>query len=420
MESRKKSELSLKKIIAILVAVLVAAFLVYRSLDWYNNEYLGQALAATAADDVQAARALLDAGQPAEAIQKLAPLVDRTGVHDYAPEALLLSARAASANDQAAQAEAYLARLVNEYPQSPLRLEALLEQARLARAAEDHARAKTLFQQVRDSAPGEERVPALLALADYAREGADLAQARALLTEASELAPRGSASWLAAVDRLGDINVALVFSPAETPESRVYVVESGDNLTAIGNKLNVPQGMLIRANGLEEASQLQVGQRLKYTPKDFRIVIERSTCALYLMDSDGLFKRYAVGLGMPGHETTLGKYKVGTKQKDPAWWKPGEGMIPAGDPANELGTRWMPLVPLEEGLPEDLGIHGTIAPDTVGGYTSHGCARLTNENVEELYDLVVRSTPVEIVETMQPAEGPAGQAGQAVAGRGTS
>ena len=105
---------------------------------------------------------------------------------------------------------------------------------------------------------------------------------------------------------------------------------------------------------------------------------------------------------MPGHETALGKYTIGNKQKDPTWFKPGAGTVTSGDAANELGTRWMPLVPGEPSLPTDLGIHGTIHPETVGEYSSHGCARLTNPEVEELYDLVVRSTPVTIVDKYVP------------------
>ena len=102
---------------------------------------------------------------------------------------------------------------------------------------------------------------------------------------------------------------------------------------------------------------------------------------------------------MPGHETTLGSYKIGNQAKDPPWYKPGSAPTPPGDPNNGLGTRWMPLIPLQDGLPTDLGIHGTISPETIGKFSSHGCARMHREEVEELYDLVVRSTPVDIVET---------------------
>ena len=72
--------------------------------------------------------------------------------------------------------------------------------------------------------------------------------------------------------------------------------------------------------------------------------------------------------------------------------------MPGGSPENELGSRWMPLIPEEGGLPTDLGIHGTIRPDSIGKYESMGCPRMQKADVEELYDLIVRSTPVSIVD----------------------
>jgi lipoprotein-anchoring transpeptidase ErfK/SrfK len=70
----------------------------------------------------------------------------------------------------------------------------------------------------------------------------------------------------------------------------------------------------------------------------------------------------------------------------------------------------MPLIPEVEGLPTDLGIHGTIRPESVGHYSSMGCPRLQNPEVEELYDLVVRSTPVTVVDRWEPG-GLGGRAG---------
>jgi hypothetical protein len=63
----------------------------------------------------------------------------------------------------------------------------------------------------------------------------------------------------------------------------------------------------------------------------------------------------------------------------------------------------MPLVPEQEGLPRDLGIHGSLDPAAVGKYSTNGCARLLMEEVEELYDLIVRATPVQIVDAFDPA-----------------
>jgi lipoprotein-anchoring transpeptidase ErfK/SrfK len=42
------------------------------------------------------------------------------------------------------------------------------------------------------------------------------------------------------------------------------------------------------------------------------------------------------------------------------------------------------------------GIHGTHDPSTVGKESSNGCIRLTNENVEELFEFVKIKTKVAI------------------------
>ena len=176
------------------------------------------------------------------------------------------------------------------------------------------------------------------------------------------------------------------------------MVQKGDTLTGIGNKLNTTQGMLTRANGITDPSKLRLNQQLRYTPKDFTIIVERSRCRIYLVDKGGVFKKYSTGLGKPNYQTTLGSYKIGNKEKNPTWHRPGQAPVPPLDPENELGTRWLPLVPDEEGLPTDLGLHGTIHPESIGSYSSKGCPRMLRDDVEELYDLVVRSTPVRIVE----------------------
>jgi len=283
-----------------------------------------------------------------------------------------------------------------EYPVLVARLAAEHEKA----GRKDQALA--LYGQLKENAPPEMQAAALCGLGRMKEAEGDLVGARDLFRDAAERAPWDSPAWNEAVGPLGRLNVQLVFSPGETPESKIYAVERGDTLISIGIKLNTTQALLMRANNLSEGQTLSPGQRLKYTPKDFRIVIERSTCRIFLLDGRGVFKMYRTGLGMPGHETTPGKYIIGVKEKDPVWHKQGAAPIPAGDPANELGTRWMPLVPQEPNLPKDLGIHGTIAPDSIGKYSSHGCARMLNEEVEELWDLVVRSTPVAIVEKYVP------------------
>jgi len=350
---------------------------------------------------ISRAEAALRGGNAAEAEQILSPL---RGSADpkYGPQAAVLLAEVSMQRGAPDQAVILLEEAVNRFRQHMAYPELLARYGKTLETVGKIDRAMEVFNQLREHGSGDPRAMALSGLARAREQAGDSWGALQLYQEAVSSAKWGSEAWLEAAEPLGRLNVSMVLSPVDTPKSRWYTVERGDTLIKIGVKLNVPVGMLTRANNLTEDAQLRPGQRLRYTPKDFSIVIERSTCRLYLIDAQGLFKFYRVGLGMPGHETTLGRYTIGNKQKDPVWHKPGVGPIPAGDPANELGTRWMPLVPVEPGLPTDLGIHGTIAPDSVGKYSSHGCARMLKEDVEELYDLVVRSTPVDIVEVYTP------------------
>ncbi len=354
--------------------------------------------------DIARARELMDQGKTAEAGAMLEALLKGAPDANVAPQALIMLAQARQQEgnlDGAAQAAE---RAYREFASSPHHPEAAVAYARILEATGKAEEAAKIFEEVRSSAPPDMRAPAITAAGRQAEQAQDLVKARDLYRQAVNEAPWDSDAWNEAVEALGRANIALIFSPGQTPESKTYTVQKGDSITSIGNALNTTQGLLMRANSIDETTRLNLGQQLKYTPKDFRIVIERSRCRLFLVDKDGIFKLYKTGLGKPGHETTLGSYKIGNKEKNPIWHKPGAGPIPAGDPGNELGTRWMPLVPDQAGLPKDLGIHGTIRPETVGLYSSNGCARLLPAEIEELYDLVVRSTPVDIVETCTPED----------------
>ena len=78
----------------------------------------------------------------------------------------------------------------------------------------------------------------------------------------------------------------------------------------------------------------------------------------------------------------------------------GKMVVPAG-PRNPVGSRWIGLT-----LP-GYGIHGTPRPNTVGRPESRGCFRLTNWNVEKLFELVTPGTPVQIVRNLRDLPKPA-------------
>lgn len=78
----------------------------------------------------------------------------------------------------------------------------------------------------------------------------------------------------------------------------------------------------------------------------------------------------------------------------------GRMVVPPG-PRNPVGSRWIGL-----SLPS-YGIHGTPKPNTVGRPESRGCFRLTNWNVEKLFELVKPGMKVEVVQSLNDVKPPA-------------
>lgn len=397
----KKEKSGLFKIMAVIVTLLLVAGGAIQASIWLQDK-LTERVENSAGDNLAEARTMLESGDHNGAIKALEPILERVDNPQITPEAILIKAdvQFEAGNDQ--EGLKSLNEILSRYPSSPEAQSAAIRVAQAYESDERFDEAVELYAQVRETAPSTIRAPATSALARQMEREGEIQDAVELYREASDEAEWGSDAWVEAVDGLGRLNTDLLFSNLHTPDSKVYTVTSGDSLTSIGSKLNITMGQLMRANGIDDPNKLRPNQVLKYTPKDFKIVIERSTCRIYLLDSQGIFKMYQTGLGKQGYDTTLGKYKIGNKEKDPTWHKPGSEPIPGGDPENELGSRWLPLIPEEENLPRDLGIHGTIEPDSIGTYASKGCPRMHNAEVEELYDLVVRSTPVEIVETYNP------------------
>jgi lipoprotein-anchoring transpeptidase ErfK/SrfK len=99
--------------------------------------------------------------------------------------------------------------------------------------------------------------------------------------------------------------------------------------------------------------------------------------------------RYGIGVGREGF-TWAGVQHVARKAEWPDWYPPSEMVarqpylprMTAGGPGNPLGARAMYLGGTE------YRIHGTNDPSTIGKRVSSGCIRLTNEDVEDLYNRV--------------------------------
>ena len=140
------------------------------------------------------------------------------------------------------------------------------------------------------------------------------------------------------------------------------------------------------------------------------LVLNRHQRLLKVMDGDREVRRFRVGVGMPGWETPVGSFSVIEKTANPIWEHPAKGLrIPPG-PTNPLGSRWIGFhrdckgrrgfngqEHLEVKGCVTSGFHGTPNRGSVGGAVSHGCVRLFDEDVKELFELVQVGTPVTVL-----------------------
>lgn len=119
-----------------------------------------------------------------------------------------------------------------------------------------------------------------------------------------------------------------------------------------------------------------------------RILVSIPERKLVLMEAGHVVRTYAVAVGAEVSPSPTGEFKIVSKVSDPTYYRPGVIITPG--PANPLGSRWLGLDK------EHFGIHGTNEPQSIGQAASHGCIRMANADVEELFALAQAGDFVEI------------------------
>lgn len=124
------------------------------------------------------------------------------------------------------------------------------------------------------------------------------------------------------------------------------------------------------------------------------IVVRTQARSLYFVTGKGRAVRYPVGVGRAGKQW-FGTTRVASRHIRPAWSPPAEirrgrpnYVIPSGSPRNPMGAAALVLADNE------LAIHGTNNPGSIGGFVSWGCIRMHNKDILELYDRVSVGTRV--------------------------
>lgn len=189
-----------------------------------------------------------------------------------------------------------------------------------------------------------------------------------------------------------------------------YTVSDGDSQTRVGARFGMEPRLLAKLNGLSVTSQLKPGQVLKVDNQHIvpavlydGILINLPQRMLFRMKGGELQAAYPIAAGRPSWPTPVGEFVVMSREQDKTWFvppsiqremllegKPVLTKVPPG-PDNPLGRYWLGL-----SLP-GIGIHGTIAPQSIYHFQTHGCIRLHPEDVEELFDTVEKGESGRII-----------------------
>ena len=134
------------------------------------------------------------------------------------------------------------------------------------------------------------------------------------------------------------------------------------------------------------ASNLPAGQ----------IIISQHARRLYLTIGGGRALSYPVAVAKRGKEWR-GMARIDGKYVNPAWSPPDSvqrdhpelpRLIAGGSPHNPMGVRALTLDR------DEIAIHGTNRPSSIGTAASYGCIRMNNADVIDLFDRVGVGTPV--------------------------
>ena len=120
------------------------------------------------------------------------------------------------------------------------------------------------------------------------------------------------------------------------------------------------------------------------------IVVRLDQNRLYLYDGFDVIRTYTVATAKPGFTTPSGVWNIYDKAENPTWhnpaldsWGAGLPAVIPGGPGNPMGTRAIYI-----DAPGLIRIHGTTDDSSIGRYASHGCIRMHNSEIEQLYPMI--------------------------------
>lgn len=130
------------------------------------------------------------------------------------------------------------------------------------------------------------------------------------------------------------------------------------------------------------------------------LLVRQGDRRVFLYENGSIVRDWPAAIGTSDYPTPTGHFTVGQKRYEPTWTNPAPHDWGYGAPAyigpgpnNPLGPRainWN----RPSGRDSLIRFHGTPDERTIGQAATHGCVRMYNADVTELYDLVDRGTTI--------------------------
>ena len=127
--------------------------------------------------------------------------------------------------------------------------------------------------------------------------------------------------------------------------------------------------------GYAQSAQLSAGDLARRV-----VLVSIPDRKLAVMDGANVITTFPVAVGAAVSPSPTGEFQIVSRVSNPTYYHAGK-VIPTGK-GNPLGTRWLGL------SQKGYGLHGTNAPKSVGHAASHGCIRLRNRDMEQLFTML--------------------------------
>ncbi len=118
------------------------------------------------------------------------------------------------------------------------------------------------------------------------------------------------------------------------------------------------------------------------------VVVSIPDRKLAVLEQGNVIARFSVAVGAAHSPSPTGEFQIVNRVANPTYFHRGN-VIPTGKD-NPVGTRWVGL------SQKGYGIHGTNAPRSIGHAASHGCIRLRNRDMEQLFTMLQTGDTVQI------------------------